>query len=681
MLEGVGGPARARPHVLSASEIAWVLLLPCVAAAVVVIVALGPPVGRALFRPGSDQLWPLGWWETQGQPEPVKQGRYLLATLAPLLFAAAIVVGTRRRVSLRSSWVRPIAFTSYAVVLALVGKALLDQHLMGNNDSPVPALVRLSAVALAGTLVVVVLSTMRRSRVASSLAALVHETKARRWAAVAGTVTFLTIWLLPAVQTDGVIGDGAGPNLPWTMNDAIAVLDGRTPLVDYHLIYAKLAPYPAALVLATFGTTTFVYTAFMAVLNGLVLLVVYGTFRLVTRSSLAALALLLPFVAVSDIPPGTNPISRLGSPMTMPAIWPMRYGGIYLLAWLTARQIAGQRPRRPGILFFVGTLVAVDTLEFGAAAIVATLAALLCTRPPRSLRDVSRLALELIGGAAAAVALVSLGTFARAGEMPKLSLLLEWPRIFTNLGWFSMPLPTWGIHVGIYVTFVAALATAVVRFSQRQENRTLTGMLAWSGTFGLFVGGYYVGRPDIYKLTSILSAWGFALTMLTVACVLALSARGWRRPTLPQLLVLFGFGLSLCALSRLPLPHDEISRLTKRYPEPQYEVTAEQFVRTHTQSGETVAILTPMGYRISHALGLRNVAPYGFMNAVVTLGAMRTLITTLRKEHVRIVFTPEPGARLLGEGDAAPEQLQALADIGFQPIDSDAGIVALRKAG
>ena len=42
--------------------------------------------------------------------------------------------------------------------------------------------------------------------------------------------------------------------MTWTLNDAFAVLDGRTPLVDYHLIYAKLLPYPAALVLLAFGT-------------------------------------------------------------------------------------------------------------------------------------------------------------------------------------------------------------------------------------------------------------------------------------------------------------------------------------------------------------------------------------------------------------------------------------------
>jgi hypothetical protein len=667
--------------VLSASEVAWVALLPCVAAVVLAIVVLGPPLGRALFPHGSDQLWPPGWWEAAGQAEPVKEGRFVVAALAPALLAGAILLGRGRRLTLRPAWLRPIVFADYAVVLLLVGIALLDQNVMSNNDSPAPALVGLGAVAAAGALVVAGLAAMRTRRMAALAASLARETTVRRWAALAVVLALLAVWLLKAVQTEGVIGDEAGPNLSWTMNDAFAVLDGRTPLVDYHPIYAKLMPYPAALALATFGTTIFVYTTFMAVLSGLVLLAVYGTFRLVTRSSLLALGLLVPFVATSDVNPGTS-TTGLGSPITIPALWPMRYGGVYLLAWLTARQIAGRRPRGQWILAFVGTVAAVNSPEFGAPALLATVAALLCTQPPHSRRDVTRLAVELAGGAAAGVVLVALGTLAVSGGLPKLGLLLEWPRAFSSLGLLSMPLPTWGLHLAIYATFVAALATAVVRLSQQQDGRTLTGMLAWSGVFGLFAGSYFVGRPDVYKLTSILSAWGFALALLTVACVLALSARGWRRPTPAHLLVLFGFGLSLCALSGLPQPQEQIARLTKRYPQPRYEVAAERFVRRHARSGEAVAVLLPMGSRISYAVGVHNVAPYAFMNAIVTRRAMGTLIATLQRDRVRTVFVPQPGAgRLLGEGEAAPEQLQALADIGFQQIDAAAGMVALRKLG
>jgi hypothetical protein len=84
-----------RSHRLTAPEIAWIALPPCTVLAVAAIVVLGPPVGHLLFSPGGDRLWPPGWWETNGHREPVKHGRYVVATLAPALLFLAIVAGSR----------------------------------------------------------------------------------------------------------------------------------------------------------------------------------------------------------------------------------------------------------------------------------------------------------------------------------------------------------------------------------------------------------------------------------------------------------------------------------------------------------------------------------------------------------------------------------------------------------
>ena len=318
-------------------------------------------------------------------------------------------------------------------------------------------------------------------------------------------------------MTDQIAGDVGWLNYAWTFNDAVAVLDGRTPLVDYHVIYAKLLPYPTALALGTFGTTILTYTAWMAVLNGLALLAVYAVFRYVTRSSLLALGLFVPFVATSDL--GNIDISAgVISPLTLSAMWPMRYGGVWLMAWLTARHIAGRTPHGAWPLFFAGGLVAVDNLEFGLGAVVATGAALLCARPPRSMAAAVRFAAHVAGGTLGALAAIALFTFARADALPSPALLFEWPRIFTTLGWFSLPLPVRGLHLALYTTFAAAVAVAAVRLSRRDDDVLLTSMLAWSGVFGLLAGGYFVGRPDTLKVEGMLSAWSFALALLTVVC-------------------------------------------------------------------------------------------------------------------------------------------------------------------
>lgn len=661
---------RARVRAVTPAELAWIMLPPCAIATLLAIVVLGPPLGHALFRPPTETLWPPTWWVTQGRPEPVEQGRYVLALLAPVLFAAAVVAGARRPPALSPQLIRLLMLAGQATVPALVVVALLGQHNKILVDRPLLPIPSARALLTAGALVAVALIAMRRRRVAEQVARLAQETTARRVACLAVAIAFAAAVLLEAVTTDGLAEDAGQMN--WALNDAFAVLDGRTPLVDYHVLYAKLLPYPTALALATFGTTALVFTLAMAVLSVLTLIAVYAVFRRVVRSSLLALGLFVPFVALGDV----------GHTMGTPAMWPMRYGGAYLLAWLTVRHLDGSSPRRAWILFLVGGLVTINNQEFGMGAVLATIAALLCARPPRTARDGLRLAGDVAGGTLAAVALVSLFTLVRAGAFPDPGLLTEWPRIFTSLGWFSLPMPTAGLHLVLYTTFAGAVGAAAVRLTRPDDDALLTSMLMWSGVFGLVAGSYYVGRSDELKLLSMLSAWGFALALLTVAAVRGLAARGWRAPTIPQLLVLFGFGFAIWSISRLSQPQDQIARLTADTPTPTYRAGAERFVGERTRPGETVAITLPESFRIAHELRLRNVAPYVLQNAIVTRAQLQTLIDALRHEHVRKVFVPETKITLAGEGQTAPEQLDALAAAGFPVTATEpAGFVELSADG
>src|SRR4029077_15558968 len=101
---------------------------------------------------------------------------------------------------------------------------------------------------------------------------------------------------------------------------------------------------------------------------------------------------------------------------------------------------------------------------------------------------------------------------------------------------------------------------------RHEEDSLLTGMLVWSGTFGLLSAGYFLGRSEVGKLIALFSAWGFALALLTVVVVRALAARGWRRPGIPELMVLCGFGLATCALAQLPSPRHQLRRLGQLAP-------------------------------------------------------------------------------------------------------------------
>ncbi len=402
--------------------------------------------------------------------------------------------------------------------------------------------------------------------------------------------------------------------------------------------------------MAVLGRTGLVYTLATTLMSFLALLGVYAVLRRIVRSSLPALGLFVPFLALGDV----------RHTMTLTGTWPMRYGGAYLMAWLAARHLDGARPRRAWTLSLIGGLVAINDLEFGMAALLATVAALACARPPRSARAALRMAGELAAGALGAVAIVVAGTLARAGVLPNPALLLEWPRIFSRLGWFTLPMPIAGLHLAIYATFAAAIAAATVRLLRGARDVLLTSMLAWSGVFGLLAGVYYVGRSDTVKLVSMFSAWGFALALLTIATVRALAAQGWRRPSLAQLLVLFGFALAICSIARAPSPVLQVRRLTARLPSPVYRQYAERFVRANTRPGERVAILLPMSYRIAYELGLDDVSPYGTQEALVTRWQIQTLVDQMHREHAHALF--------LKEGRISAPQLELLGREGFRTV-------------
>jgi hypothetical protein len=653
--------------------------------AVVAIVLLGPLVGDLFFTHTSDALWPPTWWQAIGRPEPTKHGRYVVAVLAPLLLVGAILVVARRPPALPARVTRALVLSAYALVLALVAVALLNQHPTFTSaeelvQEPTPLIFGLWKVLVSAALVLGLVTLLRRGVRYPRIARPERETRLIRGIALMVAVSFIAIWVLKAVTTDGLAFGVVSLNFPCSLTDAAAVLDGRTPFVDLNPIYARLLPYLCVPVLSAFGTNALSYSTFMALLVGLALLAVYSVFRRITRGSVFALVLLIPFVATSDI---SLPIAQgvdAGldtSPMMLAGLWPMRYGGAYLLAWLVVRHIDGCRPRRTWLLFFVGGLVMIDNLEFGSAAAAATAAALLCARPPSSARDVLRLAGNVVGGLLGAFAIVTLITLMRSGLLPDFSLLLEWPRIFTTLGWLSMPLRTWELHLVVYATYVAAIAVAVVRLARRDEDAMLTAMLAWSGVFGLLSAGYLVGRPDAQKLTGILSGWSFALSMLVIVCVRTLAARRWRA-TVPQLLTLFGFGLSLCSLATISLPQEQIDRLRGPPADPSYLPTAKQFIGERTRPGEKVVALVPMSYVITHELRLRNVAPYVFINEMIAQSQWTRLISTLRREHVQAIFIPAVHGNLLNEGDSTYEHLHLLEAVGYPERSTGAGIVELR---
>jgi len=669
---GASDVAGARARGLLPGERAWLAVVPCALLVLALVMLLAPPIGHAFLAPRGARFWPSVNGVQAIRPEPVEHARYLLALLGPVLVCAAIAV--------RVPWARltptrvdRLVVASQVAVVAALCAFLAAQRLhtygvmyggpLRRVYFTVPTLVA------AGLLTVALAVAVRSDRFWERARGRLRETRQIRIGAFALAAAFTVTWLLTAVFTEHSIGRSGMPinvTLPFSIDETYAVLDGRTPLVNFHAQYGQLWPYLAAITMALFGASVATYTITMACGTAVVLLAVYATLRRVVRNSIAALLLYLPVVATGFFME-VGPLDRRYGPENLFTIFPIRYGGPYLLAWLTIRHLDGARPRSVPVLFAAAGLVALNNPEFGLPAVVATFAALLWARAPLSRRAVARVAGGAGLGLLVALALVSLLTLVRAGALPQLGSLLEFARIDGVEGWTLVPMPAVGFHLVVFLTFAAAVAVATVRAVDRRDGALLTGLLAWAGVFGLGASAYFVGRSHPEVLIDLFSIWSLTVVLLVVAVVQAVRARPARRLMPAELAVLLAFGLCVCSIAQFPTPWSQVARLREqgviwatvyvRFDQ------GDRFVAEHTHPGERVAIMLPVSHRVAYEHGLTNVLPWVSVESMPLVSQFDDALRALREANGRKLF--------LWTGNTWPELIDALPGRGFTLAASD----------
>jgi len=623
----------------TAAELAWIAAPACALLTLAAIVLVGPLVGHLFLMPRHGVFWAY----IEADPQPLEHGRFLVGLLgAPLLAAVPLAwsgVPARGRPALRPRTIRALVLGAQLALIAFLLLCLAAQNNVVFSADFVPrwphrSFFTATTLVVACALPAVALLLLRSGRADRALARLARETRARRFACRALAMTYTAIWMTTAINLDSSIGntiEAVYGHVHWTMAESFAVLDGRTPLVDFHAQYGRLWAYLAAAPMALFGATLGTYTAAMVTGTTLAMLAVYGILRRLVRSSLTALVLYAAFLATAFYMVVGPPGDRYGM-ANLYIMWPVRFSGPMLLAWLAARSLDGAAPRRAWLIFAVAALVVVNNPDFGLAATLGTFAALASSRW-RERRSLMRLALEALAGAAAGSALFALFTLARAGSLPQLGQLSEFSRLYGIDGWEQLPMPELGLHLAIFLTFAAALVVAAVRVVQDEQQRVLTGMLAWIGVFGLAGSMYYAGRAHPMGLFVYFAPWAFAVVLLLLVVLPGLAARRWRRVTLPELAVLFAFGLVVCSLPQTPAPWSQLTRIRDRTPKPLLkQPEAVDLVRATTHPGEKVGVLLTLGHRVAYDAGVVNVSPYSSVESIATHEQLKTLIDAMHRE-------------------------------------------------
>jgi hypothetical protein len=649
------GRSRSVESATDRTDLAWLVALPAAAFTVAAMLLVGAPLGRTIFPVRTLEFWPSTL--PYVHPKPAEQARYLIALGGALLVPIAVFASGRWRLP-RLPFARLGALAMQLAFVAALACGILTRETEGTMLGGVkfglgyftgPTIAVALLIGLAFT--VCLSSPQARSRIRDLLFC---ESRLVRWGAVAVAALATLIWLLPAIQLDGTVADAsvARVNLAFTFDEGLAVLNGHSPLVDYVAQYGSLWPYPVAIPLHFTNGSLGSYTASMAAITGVSMLAVYGLLQRVTRSAVAALALFLPFLATSFFIVEGNPITRFSFADYF-GVFPMRYAGPYLVAFLIARHLSGARPRLAIWIFLGAGLTLLNNADFGVPALGAAVVALVAAAPgPRTRRWSLELLFEAIAGLVAAYVLVSILTLARAGELPDLALLFRYAHLFALAGYLMLPTPWFGFWVVIYLTFAAALAVAAIMIVRRSAERTTIGMLAWIGIFGLGIGSYYDGRSHPQVLVAMFSAWSLAVVLLVVVAVRSAAGSG-RRVGPAQVALLVGFGLAVCSLAQFPTPWGSIQRLRSPAATELFQPRAEaRFVAAHTRPGEPVAMLPSLGQRISREADVDDTTPYTGSASMPTKQQFREMLSRLREAGGSTVIVSEP--------EALPEMIPAL---------------------
>jgi hypothetical protein len=635
---------RARSATVSdAATAAWLTALPSALVTYLVVVTVGPWLGERLLPASPTVTFLNPGFDTRADAHEI--GQYLLALAGPILLSLAIVAFVRRKPLLPRLLVTGIVVLAQAVLILTIVACFTGQR------RPQFGYVYFSdrTLAVSACIAAVLLAAARSMRLRQLLGAHEHEPRWRRLTIGAVAVVAVVIWMAPAINTDHTIAwasDVIQYHTAFYLDEAFALLNGLTPLVSFTPQYGALWPYVIALPMLVFGTSVLTYTVAMSVVTSVALLAVYGVLRRVTRNALAALLLFIPFLATTLFPIGETP-EKLVSLGTWFAFYPLRFAGPLLLAWLTARHLSASPGRRAWPLFVAAGLVALNNVDAGIAALGATLGALLWTSWPRDRAQALSLATNVGGGVAVAVAIVTVVTLVRSGSLPHFAQLSEFARIFTLNGYGAVPMPgVRGLPLLIYITYAAAIATATVLTIQGARDRVLTGMLLWTGVFGLGAASYYVAR-DVLPIT--FSTWALAIVLLAVVAFRALAAHRLRRDAAMAFVAFFGVGIAICSIAQIPAPWAQVPRLrntpigieadakpmaTSSQPEARRFVAglADGPHRFVLRPGAPAVILTTTGHRIADDYGIRDVSPYSGSESILTVEQAERTLDVLRDE-------------------------------------------------
>jgi len=452
-------------------------------------------------------------------------------------------------------------------------------------------------------------------------------------------------------------------HLGYTMGEYAAFLNGKTPLVSVFPQYQNILSYLTWPIFQLFGLSI---TSLSLTMGGLLLtgmMLIYQIFRYCTQNAWLALALYIPFCAISFYTPTEWGVGfNLNTYNYFSGI--SRYFGLMVTAFFCAKYLLNPTAKRMILLFFIGTIFAINNLDFGIPVLVATLMATLLTTEDGilpSFKNIFRISIIFLFSVMVALSLFFVITLLKSGQFPNWLLIFKYQKIFAFYGFGMFPMPKWGLHWLIFITFMATILVAiwqiVVHFNNKNvlssQQRLQIGLLIFSGISGSGAFMYFIGRSTWYNLITIFTIFSFALLLLIWQQFL-----DWKNSKnkftrqerlvryMPSLVLVFVYVSMLGHVVTMPSIPGNLIRLNTNYARhlinhktlEQFIWECTQFVKNNTQQGEKVGIIHQWGYEIANLAQVENVFPFVHPRSMILKSQLDMAMKTFKKANVTKIF-------------------------------------------
>jgi hypothetical protein len=437
-------------------------------------------------------------------------------------------------------------------------------------------------------------------------------------------------------------------HLPYYVGDFFSIMSGKYPFVNFYPMYQNVLSMLLSPIYFILGFKLSVFTFSMVLLSFIGLILTFAAFSRVITEPWKRLPLFLPVLAggmysIND-PYGTH----VANSFLYYANWPIRLFGPSLMLFLISRFYAGkQQVRNKAFIYFIGSWVALNNLDFGLSSFGATILAVSCWEILKNKKLKITLFVKEVS-LAGAVSLLSLSIYSivlyiLSGHFPNFLKMTTFIQVFAKYGYGMEPAPPIGLYWIIYLTFMTAIVRSLIVIwntsTPSNPQKLRVAMLLYSGIFGAGSMMYFMGRSHPYTLIVFFFSWAISLVLLMIDFMESFEIgrrTGILRPTF--------YAFSYCLLITIlffQAPHlkGEVERLRSHHPLLESDINdIQNYLKDHIQQHEKIALLYPYADLVARNLQIVNTFAYADPSAIFLKDQINTIMETLETSQTKKVF-------------------------------------------